>query len=148
MRRARRHGARQRWLRIYRTVTVFTFVVGSILQAASPTTSPPAHIPPDDWTALPELKLQRREPETRALAQYVREEIRAGRCVATASPLRVDLAVLVASDGQLRSIRPRAIGCPSVEQYASGIMLRMARSNVPPPGEDRWYRTAVVFAWQ
>ncbi|ONF97048.1 hypothetical protein SPHI_04830 [Sphingomonas jeddahensis] len=103
---------------------------------------------PEDWSALPDLKLRRRPLRTEALSSYVRDEVRSGRCAATANHLRVELAVLVAANGQLRRIRPQAIGCPTVEQYASGVMLRMARSNVAPSGEDRWFRTQLVFRWQ
>lgn len=105
-------------------------------------------VPPDDWSALPELKLRRRPPKAESLSSYVRDEVRSGRCLATANPLKVDLAVLIAANGQLRRIRPQAIGCPTVEQYASGLMLRMARSNVAPPGEERWFRTQLIFQWQ
>lgn len=103
---------------------------------------------PDEWANYPELKLQRRLPEAKALSSFVRDEVRAGRCAASGNRLRVDLSVLVAANGQLRRIRPHAIGCPTVEQYASGVMLRKARSNVAPPGEERWYRTQLIFAWQ
>lgn len=116
------------------------------LAAAGSGTNLPA--PPDDWSTLPPLRLQRRMPQPSSLSSYVRDEVRAGRCAAATVPLRVDLAVLVAANGQLRRIRPKAIGCPTVEQYASGLMVRMARRNVASPGEDRWYRTELVFAWQ
>jgi hypothetical protein len=107
----------------------------------------PLPSPPEDWSQLPELRLKRRQPDPGALSFYVRDEIRAGRCAAE-SPLRVDLAVLIAATGQLRRIRPNAIGCPTVEQYASGLVMRMARGNVSPPLEDRWYRISLTFAWQ
>lgn len=103
---------------------------------------------PDDWASLPELRLQRRSPDLRGVSSYVRDEVRAGRCTAAGNRLRVDLVVQVAASGQVRRIRPHAIGCPTVEQYASGLMLRMARSNVSPADQDRWYRTQIVFAWQ
>jgi hypothetical protein len=105
-------------------------------------------VPPEDWSSLPELKLQRRVEEAGALSSYVRDEVRAGRCAADANRLRIELAVLIGANGQLRRIRPQAIDCPTVEQYASGLMLRMARSNVAPSGQERWYRTQFVFTWQ
>lgn len=105
-------------------------------------------VPPEDWSSLPPLRFQRRVPQPSSLSSYVRDEVRAGRCATTAMPLRVDLAVLVAADGQLRRIRPKAIGCPTVEQYASGLMVRMARRNVASAGEDRWYRTELLFQWK
>lgn len=128
-------------------------VVAPPTAAQAPVGSPARRVatalpaPPEDWSHLPELKLHRRRPDTSALSSFVREEVRAGRCGAD-SPLRLDLAVLIGASGRLRHIRPNAIGCPTVEQYASGVVMRMARGNVPPPGEDRWYRIAVTFAWQ
>jgi hypothetical protein len=124
----------------------------SMLQVAPapPPAVAPTQLPtlPEDWADLPELALKRRIPENRALSSYVRDEVRAGRCAAAGNQLRVEMAVLIAGNGQLRRIRPRAIGCPTVEQYATGIMVRMARGNVAPPGDDQWYRTVVAFAWQ
>ncbi len=111
-------------------------------------TQPPLPTPPAEIAKLDELPLQRRWPKNTALSAYVRDEVRAGRCAIDGKAVRVELAVLVAGNGQIRRIRPVAIQCPTVEQYASGLMSRMARSNVAPPGEDRWYRTALDFAWQ
>lgn len=130
-----------------------------MLQAATPgaaeVSPPPAAVtqpalpaPPADLATLDELPLQRRWPKSAALSTYVRDEVRAGRCTVQGNAVRVELAVLVAGNGQIRRIRPVAIQCPTVEQYASGLMSRMARSNVAPPGEDRWYRAALDFAWQ
>lgn len=118
-------------------------------QAGSSTRTPAPPLPttPNELSTLPELKLRRPQPDPTALSFFVRDEVRAGRCSAD-SPLRLDLAVLVTAAGQLRRIRPNAIGCPTVEQYASGVVLRMARGNVPPPLEDRWYRVSFTFAWQ
>lgn len=134
-------------------MTMLTALAMALVQAGQVVPVVPAPgaalpAPPDDWESMPELKLLRRMTDDGALSSYVRDEIRAGRCTAAINALHVDLAVLVAANGQVRRIRPRAIGCPTVEQYASGIMLRMARSNVAPPGEDRWYRTTVSFTWQ
>lgn len=106
-----------------------------------------AIVPPGDWSHLPELSLQQPRPAANALAAFVQNEVQAGRCSGN-SPLRIDLAVLVAPDGRLRGVRPNAIGCPTVEQYASGLVMRMARSNVAAPPADQWYRTALTFAWQ
>lgn len=129
-----------------------TMLLAALLQVTPPAVVPSQPLPlpaqPAELTTLPELPLQRRWPETPALSDYVRDEVLAGRCSVEGQRIQVDLAVLVAGNGQIRRIRPRAIQCPTVEQYASGVMSRMARGNVAPPGEDRWYRTALVFAWR
>lgn len=110
-------------------------------------TQPPLAAPAGDIASLDELPLQRRWPKSAALSAYVRDEVRAGRCAVPGNNVRVELVVQVAGNGQIRRIRPIAIQCPTVEQYASGLMSRMARGNVAPPGEERWYRTALDFAW-
>lgn len=127
-----------------------TTLLAVLLQAASPAPAAANSLdePPVDLAALPELPLQRRLTDLDALSDYVRDEVHAGRCTVESSSIRVDLAVLVAANGQIRRVQPRAIGCPTVEQYASGVMSRLARRNVAAPGEDRWYRAALVFAWK
>ena len=124
------------------TVALLLALAGS---AAVP--SPPA--PPADWAALPRLEVPAAlEP----LSAYVRDEVRAGRCTAPAgSPQRaqlsVELAVLVGEDGSVRRILPRAIGCATVEQYATGLASRLIRRPLAVPGSDTWYRTSMDFAW-
>ena len=103
---------------------------------------------PGDLSGRPELKFRRRRAMPPALSSFVRDEVAARRCEAADKRLRVNLAVLVAEDGQLRRIHPQAIGCPTVEQYASGVMLSMARANLLPVGETRWFRTSLLFQWQ
>ncbi|MBW6523715.1 hypothetical protein KZ810_09420 [Sphingomonas sp. RHCKR47] len=114
-----------------------------LLQAVATIASPPA-----DWRSLPLL----RAPTTEAAAgvsDYVRDEIQAGHCT-TPRPgtLSVDLAVYVAESGRVRRIVPRAINCPTVEQYASGIALRSLRGEVEPPETIGWHRMTIVFTWQ
>ncbi|MEE2916574.1 MAG: hypothetical protein VYB32_05825, partial [Pseudomonadota bacterium] len=70
--------------------------------------------PPGDWSGLAPLPIQRPAAPARALSQFVRDEVAAGRCAAAvATPrgyaLSVDLAVLVGAGGQVRRIVPRAI---------------------------------------
>ena len=128
-----------------------------LLQIAA-TTAPPAapapgaalSSPPADWSAMPSLGAT--PPTADPLSDYVRDEVRAGRCAA-ASPsaagqqLSVDLAVLVAGDGSVRRILPRAIGCATVEQYATGLASRLIRRTLAAPGSDTWYRTTLAFTW-
>lgn len=110
---------------------------------------------PTDFNSLPVLQLVHRTPDQPgATSLFVRDEIRAGRCVATVQPvassrvqITVDVAVLVHPTGAIRAVVPRAIGCPSVEQYAAGLISRIVRGNVPPPGAERWFRTPITFSW-
>lgn len=99
--------------------------------------------PPADWGALPRLPLRER-PEQRALvAEFLQAEVRAGRCDITEALPSLDLAVFVAASGQVRRIVPRAIGCPTVEQYAAGVVLRYARGNIVAPPGDGWFRATI-----
>ncbi len=111
---------------------------------------PRVAMPPQDWSALPPLPI--RKPASNSV--YVRSEVLAGRCdkaVRTAQgwSLTVDLAVLATPDGRMRRVTPRAINCPTVEQYAAGVILGAARVpiDVPDTESDIWYRTSLTFAW-
>jgi hypothetical protein len=111
----------------------------------------PATIAPTDWTTLPDLRLIRPAPLPASLSDFVRGEVDAGRCasarhtIAGGYTLAVNLIVRIGANGTVLEVVPRAIGCPTVEQYASGIVSRMARGNVLPTAG--WFRTAIVFAW-
>lgn len=110
---------------------------------------------PADWSALPMLRWKvppRYDPE---MTRFVVDEVRAGRCAAAqhdaaGSRLTTELAILVAAGGRVRTVTPRAIGCPTVEQYASGLISSVTRDNLAPgaAGGDGWYRTSITFAWQ
>ena len=104
--------------------------------------------PPTDWSVLPELTASRNWSSDPRLSDFVRDEVAAGRCaVANAGRLDVDLAIFVNAAGRVRRIVPRAIGCPTVEQYASGLASQMLRRAVATPETGGWYRTTIRFAW-
>lgn len=113
------------------------------LQVAATIASPPA-----DWRALPPLRAPT-TPASELVSNYVRDEVEAGRCAAPRpGALSVELAVYVAENGRVRRIVPRAINCPTVEQYASGVALRSLRGQVEPPEVVGWHRMTIAFAWQ
>ncbi len=130
-----------------------------LAQVAAPPVVPtqPAVVappPPQDWSMLPTLRLRRPASDLPDLSAFVRSEVAAGRCAAAAASeqgwaLKIDLAVLATPGGQVRRITPRAIDCPTVEQYAAGLLLGTARDNVDVRGaqSDTWYRTTMTFAW-
>ena len=126
-------------------------VAGAAQVAPAPSTVAP---PPADWSTLPQLRYLRPPPSMAPLAAYVRAEVDAGRCAAVArsassAVVRVDMAVLVTSDSRIRRIVPRAIDCVTVEQYASGLVSKLARDNLDNLGveKDTWFRTTLIFAW-
>jgi hypothetical protein len=120
--------------------------LAQLTAGTAPAPVPPA--PPADWSGLPELSILRNWSSDPRLSDFVRDEVAAGRCAAgAAGRVDVDLALLVAGDGQVRRIVPRAIGCATVEQYATGLASQMIRRNVAIPEAEGWFRTTIRFAW-
>lgn len=126
--------------------------------AVTPLRSAPVTVsgqPPQDWTALPVLRFRRPVSAAADAAAFVQSEVGAGRCLrATRTPqgwsLAIDVALLASADGRVRRVTPRAIDCPTVEQFAAGLLLGSARDNVDMRGAavDTWYRTSMAFAWK
>lgn len=110
---------------------------------------------PADWSVLPQIPYVSAPQVTPALSGFVAGEIAAGRC-AVPKPVdghyvvRVDVASLVGGDGMVRRAVPHAISCPTVEQYAAGLVTGFARGNLVmrPGATDAWYRTTIVFEWR
>lgn len=111
--------------------------------------------PPADVSVLPVLHPIGGWPAIDAATSlFVRDEVAAGRCAAAVRGpggyrLEVVMAVLVGADGQAHGVSPVAIGCPTVEQYAVGIVSRMTRPGieVADTGGQRWYRATLGFTW-
>ncbi|KQM51226.1 MAG: hypothetical protein EOP67_23370 [Sphingomonas sp.] len=132
-----------------------------LLQVAAPPVPVPAAaaapvastLPPQDWSTLPVLRIRGQATTLANTSAYVHGEVVAGRCthvVRTAQgwALTVDLAVLITPDGRVRRVTPRAIDCPTVEQYAAGVILGARDSiDVADAATDTWYRTSMTFAW-
>jgi hypothetical protein len=110
---------------------------------------------PTDWSKLPDLRLTTTPDYPAIMTKFVRDEIAAGRCAAPApvdgkTSVKVDMIVLVSSaNGEAVKIVPRAINCPTVEQFAAGVVQKAARGNVagPPPATDSWYHTGMTLTW-
>ncbi|MEN2785416.1 hypothetical protein ACFOKI_12640 [Sphingomonas qilianensis] len=125
-----------------------------ILLAAAQATVVPAPAPavPIDWSVLAPLPYVVAPQQSRALAGFVAGEIAAGRCP-IARPadgrysVKVEVATLVGADGVIRRTVPRAINCPTVEQYSAGLVLSFARGNLHRATTDQWYRATIVFDW-
>jgi hypothetical protein len=121
----------------------------TMLQAAALATAP------GDWTALPPLRLTEQPDYTLIMTKFVRDEIAAGRCAAPAPvdghvSIKLDLIVLVASSsGEAVRVVPRAINCPTVEQFAAGVVQKATRGNIAgaAPASDSWYRTNITLTW-
>jgi len=125
-----------------------------LVQAAADKPATNADALPVEWSKLPDLPLiQRRGGPSPELSRFVRDEVAAGRCAAAQHDaggfaLSVELAVLVSGSGEARRIVPRAIGCPTVEQYSVGIVSRMTRANLPQAASCLWYHVTLDFTWK
>ncbi len=110
---------------------------------------------PTDWATLAPLPYVAAPQLTPQLTGFVAGEIAANRC-AIAKPadghyvVKVDVAALVGADGVVRRTVPHAINCPTVEQYAAGLVAGFARSNLAlrAGGSDSWYRATITFDWR
>lgn len=107
-----------------------------VLAAQAATMTPPA-----DWQTLPPLPFETAPESWPQLRAFVADEVKAGRCTLTDDHL--DLAVLIDPSGQVRRIVPRAIECPTVEQFVAGSVLRRARGNVVAPPVERWFHLSI-----
>lgn len=110
---------------------------------------------PNDWSKLPDLRLTATPDYAAIMTRFVHDEVAAGRCAATnaadgKASLKVDMVVLVSSaNGEAVKIVPRAINCPTVEQFAAGVVQKAARGNIagPPPTADSWYHIGMTLTW-
>jgi hypothetical protein len=110
---------------------------------------------PSDWSTVPDLRLTTTPDYASIMTKFVRDEVVAGRCTASATAngkttVKIDMVVLVSSaNGEAMKIVPRAINCPTVEQFAAGVVQKAARGNIagPPPVADSWYHTGMTLTW-
>ena len=109
---------------------------------------------PSDWSLLAPLPYVKPPEMAAPLSGFVASEIAAGRCPVPRPAdghyvVKLDVATLVGADGVIRRTVPRAIQCPTVEQYGAGLVISFARGNVRSSGAaDQWYRASLIFDWQ
>jgi len=109
-------------------------------------------LPPFDWSSLPAFPLPRAAVVTDGTS-FIRREL-SERCgggidLAQTRQYAMTVAILVAEAGRVRRVTPRAVGCPTVEQYTAGYVLSLTRGGpgsltVPSPG---WYRLTITYRW-
>lgn len=134
--------------------------LGALLLALAPqlVAAPPPAEPdrlrasPIDWEALDPLPYRIQPQVTPQMAQFVRDEMAQGRCTPPAPVggkrrVHADVAVLVGATASVRATIPRAINCPTVEQYAAGLVMGFARDNLSRrfAVEGTWYRASMTF---
>lgn len=126
------------------------FALALLMQAATETPLPPL---PSDWSDLAPMPYLAPPQITAPLDTFVADEIAAGRCPLPRTAngrfvVRVDVAALVDQDGTVRRAVPRAIGCPTVEQFSAGLVTSFARANLQVRTTMLWYRATLVYEWQ
>src|SRR3546814_19673014 len=89
---------------------------------------------------------------TPPMRRFVDGEVRSGRCrpprdAAGRYTITLDVAVLVDGDSRILRTLPRAIDCPTVEQFGAGLALRFARENLLPRARHPhpWLRAPFSF---
>lgn len=105
---------------------------------------------PIDWDTLPPLPWRAPPIITTEMQNFVQREVDLRKCkLAKPKAMEVAVAVLIDESGNVRTSVPRAIACPSVEQYAAALVAGLARNNLlPRPGaSEQWYRTTLSFTW-
>lgn len=105
-----------------------------------------------DWPSLAPLPYRAEPQITSDMLAFVANEVTTHKCPIAIGPgltLSVDVAVLVDPQDNIRTTVPRAIQCPTVEQYAAAMVAGAARGNLLPrqASADQWYRTTVTFTW-
>lgn len=107
-----------------------------------------------DWDSLPAVPYREPPTMTPAMHDWARGQVRARKCRARRlidgrPAVRVEVAVLV-DDAGVRTTVPRAIGCPTIEQYAAGLVAGFSRNNLTQrtAAPTAWYRATVTFAWR
>ncbi len=108
-----------------------------------------------NWDTLPHLPYREPPTMTPAMHDWARGQVHARKCRARRlvdgrPAVRVEVAALVDEDG-VRTTIPRAIGCPSIEQYAAGLVAGFSRNNLTQrtgATGPAWYRATVTFAWR
>lgn len=107
-----------------------------------------------NWGALPPLPYRTPPIITPDMHAFVGREVKERKCPAPEPragvlTLRVEIAILVDESGGIRTVVPRSIACPTVEQYGAALAAGFARNNLLPrtSNESRWYRTNLSFTW-
>ena len=104
-----------------------------------------------DWAGLAPLPYRAPPILTAEMQAFVRREAVSRNCpLPKAGTLTVEIAVLVDEANGIRTAVPRAIRCPTVEQYAAALVAGFARGNLLPRNDSaaQWYRASLTFTWK
>ena len=127
----------------------FLPTIALMMQSAGP-------MPPlPDWPLLSPLPYRNPPVVTPMMTKFVADQVATGRCTIERPAdrhyvVRLDVAVLLSPDGEVRNVVPHAIACPTIEQYGAGLVIGFARDNVgvlPGAKANQWFRTTLTFDW-
>jgi hypothetical protein len=132
----------------------------AVAQVQPPVVTPTIPLPPAApgraiaWDNLPPVPF-RNPPELQpSMHEYAEGEVESGRCHPRGwktgdNGVTVDVAILIMPDTGPRLTIPRAIDCPTVEQYAAGLVMAFSRNNLGgrTPTVPQWYRATLRFEW-
>lgn len=105
-----------------------------------------------DWNGLSPLPWRAPPLITPEMNAFVQREAVSRKCpLPKPGTLDVEVAILVDEANGIRTTVPRAIRCPTVEQYAAALVASFARNNLLPrsgTGTGQiWYRAHLNFTW-
>ena len=135
-------------------MTPFLALIAALTAQLTPPPAEPNRLrtSPIDWEALDALPYRTQPEVTPQMVRFVQGEMAQGRCtppapIAGKRRVHADVAVLIGSGASVRATIPRAINCPTVEQYAAGLVLGFARDNLNTrfAVEGTWYRVSMTF---
>ena len=105
-----------------------------------------------DWKGLAPLPWRTPPVLTAEMQAFVQREAVSRKCPLPApGTITVEVAVLVDEASGIRTAVPRAIRCPTVEQYAAALVASFARGNLLPrtgAAAGQWYRASLTFTWK
>jgi hypothetical protein len=105
-----------------------------------------------DWKGLAPLPWRTPPVLTAEMQAFVWREAVSRNCpLPGPGTITVEVAVLVDDSSGIRTAVPRAIRCPTVEQYAAALVAGFARSNLLPrtgAAAGQWYRASLTFTWK
>jgi hypothetical protein len=104
-----------------------------------------------DWAGLSPLPFRAPPIVTPEMHAFVQRVVAARKCpLARPGTITIEVAVLVDQANGIRTSVPRAIHCPTIEQYAAAAVAGFARNNLLPrtSATQQWYRASLTFTWK
>lgn len=103
-----------------------------------------------DWDALPSLPYRAPPIVTPTMHAFVQREATTRCDLPNPGTITVEVAVLIDEANGIRTAIPRAVGCPTVEQYTAALVAGFARNNLLPRtgAAEQWYRASLSFSWK